>query len=58
MVHRFRQLDAKVLVFQTALGDVLLSGEAGSGLQGKWVSLRVMCSLCYYRQDPILMGLF
>lgn len=29
MVHRFRQLDAKVRLSQIALGNVILSGKAG-----------------------------
>lgn len=35
MVHRFRQLDAKVLVFHSALGDVPVSDKADSGSLGK-----------------------
>lgn len=30
MVHRFRQLDAKVLLSQIGLGNVILSGKAGA----------------------------
>uniref|UniRef100_A0A8C3LY77 Transient receptor potential cation channel subfamily M member 8 n=1 Tax=Chrysolophus pictus TaxID=9089 RepID=A0A8C3LY77_CHRPC len=35
MVHRFRQLDAKVLVFHSALGDVPVSDKADSDSLGK-----------------------
>lgn len=39
MVHRFRQLDAKVFLSQIALGNVIVSGKAGSvPWQGKRAS--------------------